>query len=175
MNAMAEYYVTPVEKTEQIAVKEVDRLVKSMIIPRLFRKTYSIEEVKLIYVPYMINRYEIDAGMKSKKSKKFGEVYISNEVNTKRKKAFTEAQTLELVKGDGTELTAEPVGTPEDHLEDMRRELIFKILPRNLKVFKEFKILNVETKIFFRPQYLIRYRLYGKMRVYKVFGDKYNL
>lgn len=87
-----------------------------------------------------------------------------------------EADVLEL---ENKEIDEEQISIVKPDMEAIdkaaRKELLFNVLPKNLRAWKEYDLDTIEAKVFYRPTWLVRYKLFGKYRVYKTFGDKYNL
>ncbi|MBR0597863.1 hypothetical protein [Sinanaerobacter chloroacetimidivorans] len=172
---MRTYSVTEKIKKEEDVIKELDSIVKSMILPRVFKRAYKFEEIRLVYIPYALSEYEIE-NTKLKKGGQKGNIFISTEVQTNRKKAFLAIEDFHTLEEEHLENLVTETDLDEKQLEENdRRELLFKTLPRNLKSWKEHNIKKKQYKLFYRPLYLMRYRLFGRQQVYKTFGDKYNL
>lgn len=174
---MRRILTTELAKDKAAAEKELAQIIKGMIITRFLKRTYDIEELLLLYVPFAVMEFHIANVGKTKKAKRMQDVYISMELGTGRMKSFTD-----LTNFDSSEIVLEDkyVAYQEPNIdkitETARKELLFKILPKNLKSWREYDIEMRSCKIIYRPLWLMRYRIFGKkMRVYKTFGDCFNL
>lgn len=168
---------TELVKDKELAEKELKQIIKSMLITRVLKRTYEIEKLMLLYVPFALLEFEVKNVGKSKREKQMQHVFLSMELGTGVMKPFTD-----LADFDPQEITVEDeqVAYQEPNIEKItdaaRKELLFKILPKNLKRWREYDLDMKNCTIVYRPLWLMRYRIFGgKMRIYKSFGDHYNL
>lgn len=174
---MRNVLATQLMKDRVDAEKELLQIIKGMIVTRVFKQTYNIEQLLLLYVPFAIIEFYISNVGKTKKAKRLQNVCISMELGTGRMKSFTDLSTFEP---EEIELENDQVAYQEPNIDKIseaaRKELLFKILPKNLKSWREYNIEMKSCRIVYRPLWLMRYRVFGKkMRVYKTFGDFFNL
>ena len=148
-----------------------------MFVTRLLKRTYEIEKLLLLYVPFAVMEFNVAGVGKTKKAKRMEHIFLSMELGTGRMKPFTDIAAFEP---EEKTLKDEQVAYQEPNLEKIaeaaRKELLFKILPKNLKAWKEYDIDMTSCQIVYRPLWIMRYRIFGGgMRIYKTFGDCYNL
>lgn len=168
---------TELMKDRELAEKELSKIIKGMVVTRFLKRTWEIEQTLLLYVPFALMEFEISNTGKTKKAKRMQHVYISMELGTGRMKPFTDLAAFEP---EETELPEERVAYQEPNLERIkeaaRKELMFKVLPKNLKSWREYDIHMQDCSIIYRPLWIMRYRVFGgKMRVYKTFADAFNM
>ncbi|MCQ4637429.1 hypothetical protein NE619_11900 [Anaerovorax odorimutans] len=174
---MRQILATELVKEKADAEKELAHIIKGMIVTRFLKRTYAIEQLLLLYVPFAVMEFNIANVGKTKKAKRMQHIYVSMELGTGRMKSFTDLAdfgTEEMTLEDGMVAYQEP--NVEKITETARKELLFKILPKNLKAWREYDIDMRNCRIIYRPLWLMRYRVLGKkMRVYKTYGDPFNL
>lgn len=173
---MKEITATVKSKDREHVEKELRRIINSMIVTKLFRRTYSIEKVVMIYLPFSISEYFISDIGRSKKEKRMEKIYISTDLSRDTMKPFTEMEQL-----DTECIHVENADIAEVHIdmdriaEATRREILLRVLPMNLRKWKEFDLKLIDTKLIYRPYYVVMYKLFGKYKIFKTFGDCYNL
>lgn len=173
---MKEITATVKSKDRECAEKELRHIVNSMVVTKLFRRTYSIEEVAMIYLPFSISEYLIRDIGKSKKEKRMEKVYISMDLSHNTMKPFTEMNLLDTESLRVESQDIADVHVDMDRIADAtRREILFRVLPMNLRKWKEFDLELIGTSVIYRPYYVIMYKLFGKYKIFKTFGDCYNL
>lgn len=175
--SMRNVLATELVKDEKTAQKELAQIIKGMVITRLLKRTYEIEQLLLLYVPFALMEFKVENTGKTKKAKRMQHIYVSMELATARMKAFTE---LAVFDPQEICLKEEQVAFQQPNMEHIaeaaRKELLFKILPKNLKAWRNYEINMKSCSIVYRPLWLMRYRMFGgKMRIYKTFGDCFNL
>lgn len=174
---MRRILATELVKDKTNAEKELSQIIQGMIVTRFLKRTYDIEQLLLLYVPFAVMEFHIANVGKTKKAKRMQDVYISMELGTGRMKSFTDLADFgprEILLQDKYVAYQEP--NIENITETARKELLFKILPKNLKAWREYDIDMRNCRIIYRPLWLMRYRVFGKkMRVYKTYGDYFNL
>ena len=174
---MKKVLATELMKDREFAEKELSRIIKGMVVTRFLKRTWKIEQTLLLYVPFALMEFEIANTGKTKKAKRMQHVYISMELGTGRMKPFTD---LAAFDPEEIELPDEQVAYQKPNIERItetaRKELMFKVLPKNLKSWREYDIDMKDCSIIYRPLWIMRYRIFGgKMRVYKIFGDAFNM
>lgn len=170
---MEKYIVTNLSKDREAVCHELTKTVP--LVFRGIKKNFSIEETKLLYTPFLMDSYEVEVRtLKRTLSRKF---YMCTDLCMRRIKAY---DTVNGLSFDKMELSNEAViNPPEEPLsqfqERARRDLVLRVLPRQLHSYRENPMRFLESRIFYRPLWLIRYRLFGKVHVYKTYGDLFNL
>lgn len=174
---MRKVLTTQMAINKEAALKELERIIKQMLVTRLFKKSYDIQDALLLYVPFALSEYYIKDTGKTKKAKRMQHIFLSTELATGLVKPFADLSGFEI---EEKTLEDHQVAYQEPDMDSIlkkgRTELLFKILPKNLKYWKEYDIELIDSKVVYRPLWIIRYKLFGKkMRIYKSYGDNFNL
>lgn len=170
---MAQYLVTNLSKDETAVRRELTKTVPLLF--RLKRDRFSIEVTKLLYAPYLMDSYDVEVHtLRRKLHRNF---YMCTDLSTGRIKAYDTVGDFALQE---KELPADAVLDPPDaplssFRERARRDLVLRVLPRQLHSYRENPTQFLESTAFYRPLWLVRYRLFGRTHVYKTYGDIFNL
>lgn len=170
---MAQYLVTNLSKDESTVRRELTKTVPFLF--RLRRGRFSIEETKLLYTPYLMDSYDVE--VRTMRRKLHRNFYMCTDLTTSRIKAYDTVDSFTLQERD---LPADAVlDSPDAPLSSFQdrapRDLVLRVLPRQLHSYQETPMQFLESTIFYRPPWLIRYRLLGKTHIYKTYGDPFNL
>lgn len=166
-------------KSEKDAQKELRRIVNTMVFTKFIKATCKIEDIVLVYLPYYIADFLVEIVEKKTKEKEaaYEHMYMSLDVGRQtRIKALTSIE--ELICSE-IEIPEEMIAKCEIDeaacMEKLRSELVYRYIPRNTKNFNARQVELIKAMLVYRPQYLIKYKLFGRTRIYKVNGDFYNL
>ncbi|MGI6211315.1 MAG: hypothetical protein ACOYJJ_01895 [Anaerovoracaceae bacterium] len=176
MGAQKEILATPLVKNKAEVEKETEKIIHTMLISIFFRKIYSIEEVLLIYVPFCVIEFSIGNAGKGKKAKALSHLAVSTDVSSGRMTPLIDPEDLAMGPVEVDSDIISVVKPDEEAIEAAaRKELLFHVLPNNLRAWREYELEATSKKIFYRPAWLVHYKLFGKYHVYKTFGDPFNL
>lgn len=172
---MIEISAVKLSRSENDAEKELRKIINMMFFTRFIKGAYNLEDIVLIYLPYYIADFEVEI-IENKKNM-HEHVYMSLDVGRQtRVKALSDIDGLIVndIKIPHEMIAACDIDENEC-VEKLRQELVYRYIPRNTKKFKARQVEMVEAKLIYRPQYLLKYKLFGKTRIYKTNGDIYNL
>lgn len=166
-------------KSEKDAQKELKKVVNMMIVTRFIKAAYQVEDVVLMYLPYYLADFEVEMAEKKTKDNKPAQEHMYMSLDIGRQTRVKALSGIDELIFDDIELPEEMIAKckfDEDQCtEKLRKELMYRYIPRSTKNFNLHRVELVKTALIYRPQYLIRYKLFGKTRIYKVNGDPYNL
>lgn len=166
-------------KSEKDAQKELKKVTNMMILTRFIKVACQIEDIVLVYLPYYIADFEVEMAEKKTKDNKSVHEHMYMSLDVGRQTRVKALSGIDELIFDDIELPEEMIAKcnidEAQCIEKLRKELMYRYIPRSTKNFNLHHVELIKTILIYRPQYLIKYKLFGKTRIYKVNGDLYNL
>lgn len=164
-------------KDEAYIRKEVQKMIRATILAR-FSKKSGVVDTALVYFPYLLETYVIhDLPHKLWKAPKAETLYSSAGFQTASAiRTFPSLEGLELQDCADDAAAIHPPDQNEVALlrEKIRRNLVLKVLPKQTRSYREFDVQSVQETLFFRPVWMVRYWMLGRMHIYHEFADPYQ-
>lgn len=163
-------------KSENDVRKELKRIINMMVVTKFIKVSYRIEDIVLVYLPYYIADFSIEITGKNNDIQA-EHMYMSLDVG--RQTRVKALDSIEDLVTDVLEIPEEMIAKcdmdEEQCIEKLRKELVYRYIPRRTRNFNVHQVDLVKSILVYRPQYLIKYKLFGRTRIFKANGDLYNL